>query len=69
MLTIDLTLTEGLRADWAEWFAPLALNPGAGQRTELRGTLRDQAELFGMLAKVRDLGLNILTLHVQHTTR
>ena len=46
---------------WSEWFEGLHIH-NQGDRTVLSGTLRDQSELHGVLDKVRDLGLSIITV-------
>jgi hypothetical protein len=47
---------------WAEWLAPLVVHSTASGETMLVGALRDQAELFGLLVKVRDLNLTLLSV-------
>lgn len=46
---------------WSEWFEGLHIHHQGGQ-TVLSGTLRDQSELHGVLDKVRDLGLSVITV-------
>ncbi|MGH3884533.1 MAG: hypothetical protein ACRDRC_14195 [Pseudonocardiaceae bacterium] len=46
---------------WSEWFEGLHIHNQGGQ-TVLSGTLRDQSELHGVLDKVRDLGLSVITV-------
>lgn len=41
---------------WAAWFEGLTVTPGETETT-ISGPIRDQAALYGLLAKVRDLGL------------
>jgi hypothetical protein len=42
---------------WSEWLEGLTITHGANGETVLSGSLRDQAALFGVVVKVRDLGL------------
>ena len=51
-----------LDQDWSQWFAGMDLEPVAGDRTRLVGHLEDQAALHGVLARVRDLGLEIISV-------
>jgi hypothetical protein len=46
---------------WSEWFEGLHLQNQSGE-TILSGTLPDQPALHGILDKVRDLGLTIITM-------
>ena len=51
-----------LDESWSEWLGGLVINPQADGTTRLRGPLRDQAALHGLLVKIRDLGLPLLSL-------
>jgi hypothetical protein len=46
---------------WSEWFQGLLIENQDGE-TILSGTLPDQPALHGILDKVRDLGLTIITV-------
>jgi hypothetical protein len=46
---------------WSEWFEGLQVD-GQGGETLLSGTLADQSALRGVLDKVCDLGLSIITV-------
>ncbi len=52
-----------LRAQWAEWFAGLAVTLEPDGTTLLTGPIVDQAALYGLLKKVRDLGLPLLAVN------
>ncbi len=47
---------------WAAWFDGLALSHGSDGTTVLRGPVVDQAALHGLLSRVRDLGLPLISL-------
>ena len=51
-----------LSSDWSEWFDGLAIVQTSTGETILSGPLADQAALHGVLIKVRDLGLPLLSL-------
>jgi hypothetical protein len=51
-----------LGKDWSEWFDGMAIVHDAGGDTLLEGSVVDQAALFGLLLKVRDLGLTLLSV-------
>jgi len=50
-----------LDPDWAAEFDGLSLRHLADGTTVLQGRLADQAALHGVLARIRDLGLILLT--------
>jgi hypothetical protein len=47
---------------WAAWFEGLTIRQEANGVTLLTGPLLDQAALHGLLRKVRDLGLPLLSI-------
>jgi hypothetical protein len=51
-----------LDAGWSDWFDGLAICPQANGDTLLTGPVRDQSALHGLLAKIRDLGLPLLSV-------
>ena len=56
----QLRVKDHLDGEWAEWFAPLQIINEANGEAVLTGPVRDQAELHGLLSKVRDLNLTLL---------
>ena len=50
-----------LDSGWSEWFEGLRLTHEANGETVLSGPIVDEAALHGVLAKVRDLGLPLLS--------
>lgn len=49
---------------WSAWFGDLTLTHERDGRTSLSGPVSDQAELHGLLAKVRDLGVTLISVAV-----
>jgi hypothetical protein len=58
----EIWIAEQLDHQWAEWFTPLVIQHEANGMTTLSGPVRDQGELHGILAKVRDLNLTLLSV-------
>lgn len=52
----------GLGEEWAEWFEGLAVTEDEHGDTLLSGPVVDQAALHGLLRKVRDLGIPLLSV-------
>jgi len=46
---------------WSDWFDGLTIAPQANDETLLTGLVADQGALHGLLAKIRDLGLPLLS--------
>lgn len=51
-----------LEHHWSEWFDNLTVRPDESGYTTLSGPVPDQAALHGILARIRDLGLPLLSL-------
>ena len=55
--------TQGRISDrWSDWFEGVVLGHEADGTTVLRCAALDQAALYGLLAKVRDLGLPLISV-------
>ena len=50
---------------WSDWFDGLSIRHLSDGTTELVGEIADQAALHGVIARVRDLGLPLISLE-QH---
>jgi hypothetical protein len=62
----EIRLQGHLDARWAAWFDGLALTREGDGTTLIRGPVVDQAALHGLLQKVRDVGLPLVS--VEHVT-
>lgn len=47
---------------WSSWFEGLTIRHEENGETVLSGPLADEAELYGVLMKIRDLGLPLVEL-------
>ncbi len=59
----EIRLKGHLEARWVEWFDGLAITLEENGNTLLSGPVADQAALHGLLKKVRDLGLTLLSVN------
>jgi len=64
-LGYELRLEGHLDEHWSTWFDGLTLRHESDGTTTLRGSVTDQAELHGLLAKVRDLGATLVSVRRQ----
>ena len=58
----QITVKGILDQQWSEWFDGLTIEPISNENTLLIGLIRDQAALHGLLNKIRDLGLTLLSI-------
>ena len=58
----QITVQGVLDPRWSAWFDGLLLTSDAPDRTTISGPVADQAALHGLLQKVRDLGLPLLSV-------
>ena len=61
-LTYQIRLQGQLGSQWTEWFEGLAVTLENDGNTLLTGPITDQAALHGLLKKVRDLGLPLISV-------
>lgn len=57
-----------LREQWSAWFAGMLIETEPEGTSTLQGVLADQAALHGVLARIRDLGLPLLSLEQVENT-
>lgn len=58
----ELRVEGHLDARWAAWFDGLTLTHETDGTTNLRGPVVDQAALHGLLQKIRDLGVPLISV-------
>jgi len=58
----EIRVAGRLDPSWSGWFADFTLTPEPDDTTTLRGTIADQSELHGLLARIRDLALPLISI-------
>jgi hypothetical protein len=58
----EMRIEGHLNEYWSAWFGGLTVLPQDDGTTTLRGAVTDQAELHGLLTKVHDLGITLISL-------
>jgi hypothetical protein len=58
----EIRLTGRLDAHWAAWFDGLTVSHETDGTTVISGPIADQAALHGLLQRVRDLGLPLVSV-------
>ncbi len=62
MQRIEITVKKRIDFNWSEWFEGMTIRHTDQDETILCGTVVDQAALYGLLAKLRDLGLALVSV-------
>lgn len=70
MLHAEVRVKGVIDPAWMDWFADLAIRSSSPDETVLVGDLPDQAALYGLLARLRDLRFDLLSVlcsEIEHT--
>ena len=59
----EIILKGHLDDSWADWFGGMAFAYGRDGTTMLTGEILDQSALHGVLKKIRDLGMPLLSVN------
>jgi hypothetical protein len=62
-LAFQIRLKGQLGSEWAEWFGGMTITLEDNGTTLLTGAAIDQAALHGLLKKMRDLGLPLISIN------
>jgi hypothetical protein len=58
----EILIVGKLDPNWLVWFEEMEIIPVFSSETLVKGSVEDQVQLFGILIKIRDLGLSLLHL-------
>lgn len=64
-LKIEIHISDTLAPAWSAWFEDLHVDPHGGDGTLLTGIVPDQPALFGVLDRLRDLNLHLVSVKVE----
>ena len=63
----EIRLSGQLDAHWAAWFDGMTVRAEGDGTTVISGSIADQAALHGILQRVRDLGLPLISVERIHS--
>lgn len=63
----EIRLMGHLEARWGAWFDGMTVSHAGDGTTVICGPIADQAALHGLLQRVRDLGLPLVSVRQLHT--
>ncbi|MCX6070664.1 MAG: hypothetical protein NTU91_07370 [Chloroflexi bacterium] len=59
MLQVEIRVRGSINEEWSEWLGGLTLSHSDAEATVLTGLVQDQAALYGIISRLRDLGLQL----------
>jgi hypothetical protein len=62
MQQIEIRVKGQINRQWSEWFGGLTISHSDLDETILTGLVLDEAALYGIIARLRDLGLKLTSL-------
>ncbi len=62
MQRVEITIKKRIDFNWSEWFEGMTICHTDQDETILTGTVVDQAALYGLLTKLRNLGLSLVSV-------
>jgi hypothetical protein len=63
MQHVEIQVKGQIDERWSEWLDGLTISHPAWDETMLAGLILDQAALYGLITKLRDLGLSLASVH------
>jgi hypothetical protein len=63
MLPVEIRVKGRIDERWSEWLDDLTITHTEQDETVLTGSIVDQAALYGLIAKLRDLGLPLSSVN------
>ena len=61
-MKVIIIVESHLDYDWADWFDGLVITHLSNGTSQLHGTFPDQPALYGVLLKLRDLGIPLISV-------
>ena len=62
MRQVELRVKGHIQPRWSEWFGGLTISHSDLDETVLAGPVQDEAALYGIISRLRDLGLKLVSL-------
>ena len=67
MQRVEIRLKSHLDENWIDWLDGFTLTHTEQDETVLTGMVKDQAALYGLMAKLRDLGVRLIAVNFRAT--
>ena len=66
MQKVEIHIKGQINEKWSEWFGGLNINHSDLDGTVLTGLVEDQSALYGIISRLRDLGLELTSVSSQN---
>jgi hypothetical protein len=63
MKEIEIRVKGQLDQNWSDWFEGLVITHTDDGETVLTGTVIDEAAMYGLLSRIRNLGLKLISVN------
>ncbi len=67
MQQVEIRVKGQIDERWSDWLEGLTINHASEGETVLTGSVLDQSALYGLIARLRDLGLPLLSVNPSGT--
>jgi len=64
MLHVEICVKGRINKDWSEWYEGLTLTHAGDEQTILSGPVIDQPAVYGLIARLSQLGLPLVSVYV-----
>ncbi len=68
MLKVEIHIKQQINSDWSQWLGCLTIYNDDPDRTVLKGIIEDYAAVYGVISRLRDLGIKLLYLKTEELT-
>lgn len=62
MQKIEIRLKDQVDEHWSEWFEGLKITHTKAGESVISGVLEDESAVYGLITKIRDLGLHLVSV-------
>lgn len=63
MLKVEIHFKGQIPTQWSEWFGGITVTPSGHGETLLSGLVADSSALYGIISRLRDLGLQLMSVN------
>ena len=69
MQQVEIRVKGRISEEWSEWLGGLSVSHADPEGSVLTGRLKDRAALYGILSRLRDLGLELYLVRSEEETK